>query len=156
MSRVLSAPSARRLVELQERQIWPGCVEVEIRGELDLSVIPRLQAILDRATAKDLHVLVDLTDCEFIDASGIAALVRGDEKLYDRGCQLLLFGAGGQVRRLLSVAGLVGANHGTATGGHQRDLLADSTRMLPRPIAGIRRREGRVRRREGAYPGSHV
>jgi anti-sigma B factor antagonist len=98
--------------KLTERSIWPGCHEIAIEGELDLAVSEELRSALDRAVTEDLHVLVDLAGCEFIDAGGLAVLVRADEKLRFRGRQLLLYGVGGQVRRMLSVTALAGTTDG--------------------------------------------
>jgi anti-anti-sigma factor len=92
--------------ELFERDIWPGCREIEVEGELDLAVSDGLRAALDRATAQRQHVLVDLGPCDFIDASGLAILVRANRMLRDRNRQLLVYGVRGQVRRLLAITGL--------------------------------------------------
>ena len=97
---------------LSEQDLWPGCHEIDVAGELDLAVSFELGAALDRAVDNRLHVLIDLSRCEFIDVSGVAALVRGHERLTAHGLQLLLYGVHGQVRRLLNVTGLAGANHG--------------------------------------------
>jgi anti-anti-sigma factor len=98
---------------LQERDIWPGCHEIEVVGELDLAVSDRLRSALDGAVENSLHVLLDLSGCEFIDASGVTVLLRAHQRLANRGLQLLLFGVHGQVRQVLVVTGLAGANHGT-------------------------------------------
>ena len=97
---------------LSQQNFWPGCQEIDVAGELDLAVSDQLRDALDRAVAKRLHVLVDLSACEFIDVSGVQTLVRGHERLGARGRQLLLYGVGGQVARMLSVTGLQGVNHG--------------------------------------------
>lgn len=97
---------------LSQRNFWPGCREIDVAGELDLAVSEELQAALDEAVTKRLHVLVDLSACEFIDVSAVQALVRGHERLSAHGRQLLLYGVHGQVKRMLSVTGLAGANHG--------------------------------------------
>jgi stage II sporulation protein AA (anti-sigma F factor antagonist) len=154
-SQVLSAAPAPGLFELQEREIWPGCLEVEVTGELDLAVSDRLRAALGRAAVNDLHVLVDLSACEFIDASGVAVLVRGNERLRDRDCQLLLFGARAQVRRVLSVTGLAGANHGTAEirRGWWQPTHADGAFAAP---IDAHDRPKQARQREEAYPASRV
>jgi anti-anti-sigma factor len=99
--------------ELSERNFWPGCHEIEVVGELDLTVSDELGAALDRAVARRLHVLLDLGACEFIDVSAVTVLVRGQEKLKAHGSQLLLYGVDGQVGRMLSATGLAGANHGS-------------------------------------------
>jgi anti-anti-sigma factor len=91
---------------LIERDIWPGCREMHIEGELDLAVSERLRAALERATEERHHVLVDLSRCDFIDTVALAVLVHGHRHLREHGHQLLLYGVQGQVRRLLSVASL--------------------------------------------------
>jgi anti-anti-sigma factor len=110
--------------ELSEQSLWPGCLEIEVEGELDLAVGDELRAALDRALERRLHVLVDLSACEFIDVSGVQTLVRGHERLAAHGCQLLLYGVRGQVRRMLAVTGLAGANHGALDPGPAAALAA--------------------------------
>ncbi len=92
-----------RRFNLSESEIWPGCLEIEVAGELDLAVTDRLEAALAGAAAAHHHVLLDLEACDFIDASGLGVLIRADRKLRDRGCQLLLYGVRGQVRRMLAL-----------------------------------------------------
>jgi anti-sigma B factor antagonist len=109
---------------LSEQTIWPGCLEINVAGELDLAVAEELRAALDRAMEKRLHVLVDLSACEFIDVSGVEALLQGHERLAAHGLQLLLYGVGGQVRRMLAVTGLSGANHSLLDAGQTGALAA--------------------------------
>jgi anti-anti-sigma factor len=91
---------------LTEKDIWPGCREIHVEGELDLAVSDPLQAALERAAEERHHVLVDLSRCDFIDACALAVLVRGFRDLRQQGHQLLLYGVRGQVRRLLSITGV--------------------------------------------------
>jgi anti-sigma B factor antagonist len=91
---------------LSERDVWPGCREIELQGELDLTVSERLQVALGQATAEGRHVLLDLGACEFVDSSGLFALVHAQRELSRQGRQLLLYGAQGQVRRVLALIGL--------------------------------------------------
>jgi anti-anti-sigma factor len=91
---------------LTEREIWPGCHEIVVAGELDLAVIDRLEAAIDRAAERRVHALLDLGACTFLDAGCLGALVRGHETLRNHRCQLLLYGVNGQVRRLLAVTGV--------------------------------------------------
>jgi anti-anti-sigma factor len=95
------------ILRLSEWDGWPGCHEIKLEGELDLTSSGELEAALDRAVSRRDHVLLDLAACELIDAGGISVLVRGHERLRQRGRQLLLFGVHGQVRRLLSMTGLM-------------------------------------------------
>jgi anti-anti-sigma factor len=87
---------------LSEREIWPACREIAIEGELDLAVSERLRVVLDRAVAERQHVLIDLSRCDFLDVRALAVLIQADRDLRAHGRQLLLQGAHGQVRRLLS------------------------------------------------------
>jgi anti-sigma B factor antagonist len=100
---------------LTERDIWPGCREIKVKGELDLAVSEKLRSALERAAGECLDVLVDLAECDFIDVSGVTVLVHADYRLAASGRQLLLRGVRGQVGRVLWVTGLDGTRDGTAT-----------------------------------------
>ena len=84
---------------------------IAIRGELDLSTAPELEPPLEDAIAAgDASVLIDLTECEFIDSTGIALIVRAWQRL-DRngdggGGRVVICGASDQVRRVLEITGL--------------------------------------------------
>ena len=91
---------------LSEKDIWPGCREIEVEGELDLSVSERLRAAIARAREERHHVLVNLARCDFIDAGALNVLVEGHQGLRAHGRQLLVYGVRGQVRRLLSITGV--------------------------------------------------
>jgi anti-anti-sigma factor len=125
-----------------EREKWPGAREIEISGELDLAVSGRLRSALERAAASNANVLVDLTACEFIDVGALAILVEGHDMARARGRRLLLYGVGGQVRRVLSVTGLAdtGRRSTVAPLGRPR---AEPRRVEERPAVpdglGIRR-----------------
>jgi anti-anti-sigma factor len=111
---------------LSESDIWPGCREIEIEGEVDLAVSEVLRAALARAAADCRHVLLGFEACEFIDASGLAALVAGRRELGRQSRQLLLYGVGGQVRRVLALTGL--AEDGLLVGG--REDAADPDALI--------------------------
>lgn len=83
---------------------------VAVRGELDLSTAPELEGPLDEALAGgDSSVLIDLTECEFIDSTGIAMIVRAWQQLDgddDRSGQLMIANSNDQVQRVLEISGL--------------------------------------------------
>ena len=110
--------------DLSQRNFWPGCHELDVVGELDLAVSEKLRAALDRAVDQDCHVLVDLSACEFIDVSGVTALTHARDRLSVRGRQLLLYGARGQVGRMLSVTGLAGIGPPAVETSAARVLMA--------------------------------
>lgn len=85
-----------------------GVRVIAVRGELDLSTAPDLEGPLDAAVnGNGGSVLIDLAECEFIDSTGIALIVRGWQKLEgDGNGQLAICSPTDQVRRVLAVSGL--------------------------------------------------
>lgn len=97
--------------EASAAQLDDGIRVIAVRGELDLSTAPELEGPLDEAiTAGDALVLVDLTECEFIDSTGIALIVRAWQQL-DRAAgdgkgRVVICSFNDQVRRVLEITGL--------------------------------------------------
>ncbi len=83
----------------------PGASVLEVHGELDLAVADRLQESIDALPDTD-RVLVDLADCDFLDSTGIAVLIRSREALAAGGGELSICNPGRQVLRVLEVTGL--------------------------------------------------
>jgi anti-sigma B factor antagonist len=86
-----------------------GVRVVAVRGELDLSTAPELEAPLDQALGDEgTSVLIDLTECEFIDSTGIAMIVRAWQRLEGEGGggRLAISNQNEQVRRVLEISGL--------------------------------------------------
>jgi len=85
-----------------------GVRVIAVSGELDLSTAPNLQGPLDEAVnGNGNSVLIDLADCEFIDSTGIALIVRGWQKLDGNGNgRLAICCPNEQVKRVLDVSGL--------------------------------------------------
>jgi anti-sigma B factor antagonist len=87
---------------------------VAVRGELDLSTAPDLRGPLDAALDDgQASVLIDLSECEFIDSTGIALIVRAWQRLNGdgdgnsgSGGRLVICTDRDQVRRVLDVSGL--------------------------------------------------
>jgi anti-anti-sigma factor len=67
----------------------PGLAVVSVHGEHDLCTTPELTQALEQA-AMHSNVLIDLSDCSFIDSSVIQALVKTALALEARGEQLAL------------------------------------------------------------------
>jgi anti-sigma B factor antagonist len=82
---------------------------VHVTGEIDMSHEEQLRAELHRAVEADAKgVVVDLTECEFIDSSGIRALLlsREEAKLHDGSEALAVAASSEQILRILGVMGL--------------------------------------------------
>lgn len=82
---------------------------ISVRGELDLSTAPELEGPLDQALESgEGSVLIDLSQCEFIDSTGIALIVRAWQRLQsgENGRALVICSQNDQVRRVLEITGL--------------------------------------------------
>ncbi|MEU5949997.1 STAS domain-containing protein [Micromonospora sp. NPDC047465] len=92
-------------VTYADRQGGGTCLR--LAGELDLSTAPELNAAIDRLVdGGERRLLVDLTELVFCDSTGIAAFVRGDNRVAADGGWLRVTGASGRVDRVLQVTGL--------------------------------------------------
>src|SRR6185437_15127187 len=83
-----------------------GQVVVSLRGELDVTEAASVAAALGQVTACARLVIVDLEGLEFIDSSGLAALVRAWKHARLAGGDLLLVAPQPQVLRVLAITGL--------------------------------------------------
>jgi anti-anti-sigma factor len=89
-----------------------GVRVIAVRGELDLSTATDLEDPLDEAISSgDASVLIDLSECEFIDSTGIALIVRAWQRLdlaaegEGRG-RVVICSDNEQVRRVLEITGI--------------------------------------------------
>lgn len=89
-----------------------GVQVVTVRGELDLSTAPDLEPALEGAIESgDDAILIDLSECEFIDSTGIALIVRTWQRLDgtaegNGNGRVVICSANDQVRRVLEITGL--------------------------------------------------
>lgn len=83
-----------------------GQVVVCLRGELDVADAARVAAALAQVAARARQVIVDLECLQFIDSSGLAALVRARKHARLTGGDLLLAAPQRQVLRLLAITRL--------------------------------------------------
>jgi anti-sigma B factor antagonist len=83
---------------------------VRVQGEVDMSHEEQLRAELHSAVEADAKgIVVDLTECEFIDSSGIRALLlsREEQQPQEGGSETLAVAASSeQILRILAVMGL--------------------------------------------------
>jgi anti-sigma B factor antagonist len=80
-----------------------GYAVVALRGELDLVDAAAVAAGLQAVAAREPRIIVDLAGLEFIDARGIAALMRGRRHARDAGGDVLLAAPQRLVRRVLAI-----------------------------------------------------
>jgi anti-sigma B factor antagonist len=85
----------------------PQTATLVVSGELDLASTPEFAAAVERALESQARVLViDLSALEFIDSTGVRALVKGYERAIDHGKQCSVVNGGPQVSRILEMTGV--------------------------------------------------
>ena len=80
-----------------------GHAVVALRGELDLADAAAVAAALGAVAAREPGIIVDLAGLEFIDCSGVAALVRGRRQALAAGGDLILAAPQQRVMRVLAL-----------------------------------------------------
>ena len=80
----------------------------KLRGSLDIATSPTVRAALSDATEKGTKgIIVDLTHLEFLDSTGLGALIGAHRRAAERGESLRLIVSEGPIARLLNITGLV-------------------------------------------------
>ncbi|HKF82126.1 MAG TPA: STAS domain-containing protein [Solirubrobacterales bacterium] len=95
--------------EVKAGEFEQGVRTISVRGELDLSTAPELEGPLEQVLESgEGSVLIDLSQCEFIDSTGIALIVRAWQRLDsgNNGRTLVICSQNNQVRRVLEITGL--------------------------------------------------
>lgn len=90
-----------------ERTESERAVVLAATGRLNLASAPRMKAAVDDVVAGGQpHVVVDLTGVEFIDSSGLGAIIGGLKRARQAGGDLRIAGAGEQVHTVLKLTNL--------------------------------------------------
>jgi anti-sigma B factor antagonist len=80
---------------------------VSVVGELDLASSPALEAELERVSANGASpIIVDLSQLEFMDSTGLSVLVRAHQRAEENGRRFGLINGSQQVQRLLNLTGV--------------------------------------------------
>ena len=81
---------------------------IAVRGDLDGAAIPDVaEAIAQSISPVRTHVVLDLGDVAFVDATGLEFIVRARRRLAKGGGTLTVSRPTAQIRRLLAVCGIV-------------------------------------------------
>jgi anti-anti-sigma factor len=83
---------------------------ITLSGELDMATAPDLVAVLDSEVERGLgsgDLLLDLAGLSFIDSSGIAVLVTGQQALIQQERRLSIRGARPHAMKVFEIAGLM-------------------------------------------------
>jgi anti-anti-sigma factor len=90
-----------------ERSADSRGIELRLTGELDLETTPALDEQLREIDGEHpVRLLVDLGGVEFMDSTGLAAILRAQRSAASNGHVLCLRRATGQVARLFDLTGM--------------------------------------------------
>jgi len=84
-----------------------GCLVVEVGGEVDVTSAPTLRDhLLGHIGLGEPCLVVDLSEVEFMDSTGLSALLVAYRQAVELGSSLLIAGAKPAVRRVLEITKL--------------------------------------------------
>jgi anti-sigma B factor antagonist len=94
------------VMHIDERRLG-GANVLELHGDLDLRSAPQLRGRLAHALQREVDVIVDLSDVDFIDSTGLAALLNALRRMTRAGRSLTLIAPpGSAAQRLLQLTRL--------------------------------------------------
>jgi len=98
------------LFQLESTALGGDCAILRVTGEVDVYTAPQLRESVIRLVADGVqHVIVDLRDVEFMDSTGLGALVGSLKRLRVAGGSLRLVTGPGRILTLFRITGLVNA-----------------------------------------------
>jgi anti-sigma B factor antagonist len=100
-----SDPNALAILKVHIESSSGGLSTVALAGELDLSTIPRMEVSLLEQLEQRPAVLVDLSELEFIDSSGIGVMIQAFQGANGTPMSLLIT-PGSAVDRVFRIAGI--------------------------------------------------
>jgi anti-anti-sigma factor len=80
----------------------PPPLVIKILGEMDVSNVHRLRALLEDVTTPDPTIVIDMSELRFMDSSGLTVLLEATR----RGATVYLREPSAIIRRLVDVTGL--------------------------------------------------
>jgi anti-sigma B factor antagonist len=88
-----------------------GLTTVTVRGELDIATAERLEAVLSPLGAEGAPVVVELSECVFVDSTGLRAILSGAGPLpegggFGGGRRLAVAAPSAAVRRVFDISGI--------------------------------------------------
>jgi len=85
-----------------------GTVVFAVRGCLDIATTPSVKGALVEATGEGKRdVIVDLTNLEFLDSTGLSALIGAQRRSQEHGASIRVVVREGPIQRLFNITGLV-------------------------------------------------
>jgi len=86
------------------QEMWGAVPLLRVRGHLDISTTPRLKAaILTALSGTASSLAFDVSGVEFIDSTGVQALISAKKRTAERGGDVYLLGVRDQVKRIFTL-----------------------------------------------------
>ena len=86
------------------------CAVLRLAGEMDVYTSPKLRKqVADLAENGTIHVIADLRGVDFLDSTGLGALVGSLKRLRLRQGSLMIVTSGGRILKLFKITGLTHA-----------------------------------------------
>jgi len=86
------------------------CAVLRVAGEIDVYTAPELrQRVIHLLEGGSLHIIADLCGVDFLDSTGLGALVGSLKRLRMRGGSLKLVTGGGRILQIFRITGLTNA-----------------------------------------------
>ena len=101
-----ASPPPGSPLSIKPNKLDDGGIQLTLVGELDLATLHLLEDELDRTAPSEKRLVLDLRALEFIDSSGLHALLRADRRLRDAGGELIIIRGPRAVDRLFRLTGL--------------------------------------------------
>lgn len=79
---------------------------VRLRGELDVAGAPQLRAVLYPVLDDGRSVVVDCSELEFLDSTGLGVLIGAHKRAREHGREVRLRATSGGVAKVLDITGL--------------------------------------------------
>ena len=84
-----------------------GFAVLEVAGEVDVATAPRLrQQLVETASSGRDTLIVDLSDVEFLDSTGLGVLVSGLKRFRTLGGDLVVVGTRPRILKVFEITGL--------------------------------------------------
>lgn len=92
------------MIDFDTAVVESGATVISANGRLDMVAAPRLKALVHSAVTDGMTpVIVDLAGVQFIDSTGLGALISGLRATRQAGSDLRIAGAGTQVLSVLAM-----------------------------------------------------
>jgi anti-anti-sigma factor len=114
-------------------------VEIRVTGPLDAAEVTRMQPLMADAVAlRPNHLVVDLSECDAVDAASIGFLVDAHRAVWRDGGRMSLHGVSPRVHRILEIARVDRVLHtATAPAGYRPRHRFAGRHAVPAPAVAV-------------------